>query len=256
MIWNASKLAGASCAILATTIITAAAGCTSKQAQVPADQQALAAPTRAADSDDHAAAPGKPGTGGPTAAVDLPLAPGEQRTLVVAGGCFWCVEAVFEELEGVGDVISGYAGGSADSAHYEAVSAGGTSHAEAVQIPYDAGVISYGTLLRVFFATHDPTSRDRQGPDVGAHYRSAIFYATPDEQRVARAYIEQLGASGHYTGPIVTTLEPLAGFFPAEEYHQDYMKNNSDNPYIQQNAQPKVDKLQTLFPELLEKKAP
>ncbi|MEM9488176.1 MAG: peptide-methionine (S)-S-oxide reductase MsrA [Myxococcota bacterium] len=191
----------------------------------------------------------------PDPAVDLPAASGTQYA-VFASGCFWCTEAVFEEVEGVGDVTSGYAGGSAQNANYSAVVGGETKHAEAVRVPYDPSLVSYGTLLRVFFTTHDPTQVNRQGPDVGPQYRSAIFYANDEEKRVARAYIDQLSQSGLFTKPIATTLEPLVKFHAAESYHQDYAKRNPDKAYIRINAQPKVDKLHKELPEVTGSPAP
>ncbi len=186
---------------------------------------------------------------------DLPLAAGEKQTAIFAGGCFWCTEAVFERIAGVHDVVSGYAGGSRKDANYSAVSAGRTDHAEAIQIVYDPGKVSYGTLLQVFFATHDPTQLNRQGPDVGKHYRSAVFYRNDDEKRVAKAYIELLDKSGKLEKPIVTTLETFDGFYAAEDNHQDYAEQNPDNMYIRINAKPKVEKLKKQFPELLQDKA-
>jgi methionine-S-sulfoxide reductase len=170
---------------------------------------------------------------------------------VFAGGCFWCVEGVFERLAGVSDVESGYAGGSATTASYDAVSSGETDHAEVVRITYDPTQVTYGTLLRIFFATHDPTTLNRQGPDAGRQYRSAVFYADEAQRAAAARYIEQLDAAGAYPRPVVTTLEPLEAYYPAEDYHQDYVQRNPSNPYIRQNALPKVDKLQKLFPERL-----
>jgi peptide-methionine (S)-S-oxide reductase len=179
---------------------------------------------------------------------DIPLTEEpEPRTAVLAAGCFWCVEAVFEELAGVHDVISGYAGGSAETATYEQVSTGRTGHAEVVQISYDASKISYGQLLRVFFFTHDPTTRDRQGPDRGSQYRSAIFYASEDEQRIAAAYIRQLDEAKLFSRPIVTTLEPLTEFLPAEQYHQDFVRENPQHPYVRQWALPKLEKVRAKF---------
>jgi peptide-methionine (S)-S-oxide reductase len=184
---------------------------------------------------------------------DLPLAEEKQmRTAVFAGGCFWCVEAVFEALRGVEDAVSGYAGGTAETANYQAVSSGRTDHAEVVQITYDAAQITYGQLLRVHFATHDPTTRDRQGPDTGRQYRSAIFYANEDEKRIAEAYIKQLDEAKAFTRPIVTTLEPLTEFHPAEEYHQDFAASNPDHPYIRAWSNPKLQKLREKFPEKME----
>ncbi len=169
-------------------------------------------------------------------------------TAVLAGGCFWCTEAVFEQLEGVASVVSGYAGGTAESANYQAVSGGRTDHAEAIQITYDPSVVSYGELLHVFFSVaHDPTQLNRQGPDTGKQYRSAVFYANEDEQRVAKAYIDQLNTAGVFDKPIATTLEPLDHFYEAEAYHQDYAVHNPGNPYISINALPKVEKVRKQF---------
>lgn len=186
----------------------------------------------------------------PDPVVDLPApADGAPRTAVLAGGCFWCTEAVFEQVEGVLDVVSGYAGGDARTARYELVSTGKTGHAEAVRITYDPKRISYGQLLKIFFAVaHDPTQLDRQGPDIGPQYRSAIFYSTDEERRVAESYIRQLEQARVFDRPIVTRLEPLKGFYPAEEYHQDYARRNPANPYILTNSAPKVGKLEKFFP--------
>lgn len=186
----------------------------------------------------------------PDPAVDLPPpADGTPRTAVLAGGCFWCTEAVFEQVEGVLDVVSGYAGGDSRTARYELVSTGKTGHAEAVRITYDPKRVSYGQLLKIFFAVaHDPTQLDRQGPDVGPQYRSAIFYASEEEKRVAESYIRQLEQARVFDRPIVTRLEPLKGFYPAEEYHQDYARRNPANPYILANSAPKVRKLEKTFP--------
>ena len=175
--------------------------------------------------------------------------PGETRTAVLANGCFWCTEAVFEQLEGVVDVVSGYAGGTKETANYEAVCSGRTNHAEAVRVTYEPAKISYGQLLRVFFATHDPTTKNRQGPDVGPQYRSAIFYANDEEKKVADAYLKQLAAAKAFERPVVTTLEPLAadGFYEAELYHQNYAVCNPVNPYIRAQAVPKVKKVREVF---------
>ena len=188
----------------------------------------------------------------PAPEQDLPLAiaesgPAPMRTAIFAGGCFWCTEAVFQELEGVQDVVSGYAGGDEATADYRTVSTGRTNHAEAIRITYDASKITYGRLLQVFFATHDPTQLNRQGPDVGRQYRSAVFYADEAERQVAEAYIRQLDASGAFDRKIATTLEPLEAFYPAESYHQDYADRNPDQPYIRFNALPKLDKVRKLF---------
>jgi peptide-methionine (S)-S-oxide reductase len=175
---------------------------------------------------------------------DLKIDPkaGEQ-TVVLAGGCFWCTEGVFEEMPGVKDVVSGYAGGTKDTADYETVSSGTTGHAEAIQIKYDPAKTSYGKLLKTFFSiAHDPTTLNAQGPDRGKQYRSAIFYANDDQKRVADAYIKQLNDAKIFDKPIVTTLEPLNGFYPAEGYHQDFFRHNPNHPYIRQQAAPKVEK--------------
>ena len=189
----------------------------------------------------------------PQPATDLPApSPGETRTAVFAGGCFWCVEAVFEPLAGVTDVTSGYAGGTADTADYKKVSSGQTDHAESVQVTYDATKISYGTLLRVFMTMHNPTQPDGQHPDYGRQYRSAIFYANDDEKRVVEAYIKQLTDVKSFDKPIATSLEKLDKFYPAEKYHQDYVKLNPDDPYVVRWALPKIEKLKKSFPELLQ----
>ena len=185
----------------------------------------------------------------PEPEVDLP-APGEDETTriaVFAAGCFWCVEAVFEPLRGVVSVVSGYAGGTEASATYDAVSAGRTRHAEAVEIVYDPREITYGELLRVLFATHDPTTKDRQGPDRGPQYRSTIFYANDQEKYVAQKYIDQLTEAEAFDAPIVTTLEPLEKFHDAEKYHQDFVRLNPDHPYVRQWALPKIEKVRKQF---------
>jgi len=180
---------------------------------------------------------------------------GTQQTAVLAGGCFWGTEAVFEQLKGVSDVVSGFAGGSRLTAHYEVVSSGITSHAESVKITYDPAAITYGQLLKVFFAVaHDPTELNRQGPDEGTQYRSSIFYTSADQKRVADAYIKQLTDAKVFTRPIVTTVVPLDGFFPAEEYHQNFLVRHPDYPYIVVNDLPKLRALKAEFPELLKKK--
>jgi peptide-methionine (S)-S-oxide reductase len=190
----------------------------------------------------------------PKPATDLPAGKeGEMRTAVFAGGCFWCTEAVFEQLAGVTEVVSGYAGGTKESAKYDAVSNGQTDHAEAIRITYDPSNVTFGQLMRVFFSTHDPTTKDRQGPDWGRQYRSAIFYQSDDEKRVAEAYIKQLTDAKAFENPIVTTLEPLSasGFYPAEQYHQDYVKQHPTQPYVEVNALPKVKKVLEKFKELV-----
>ena len=175
----------------------------------------------------------------------------ERAEAVFAGGCFWCVEAVFEQLDGVVDAISGYAGGSAETADYETVSTGQTGHAEAVKIVYDPRKISYETLLKVHFATHDPTTLDRQGSDFGPQYRSAVFYADQQQKRLAEAVIADLRSAETHERPIVTRLEPLEGFYPAEAKHQDYVACHLQQPYVKVVALPKVGKVKTKFKNLL-----
>jgi methionine-S-sulfoxide reductase len=178
------------------------------------------------------------------------------RTAVLAGGCFWCVEAVFEQLKGVERVVSGYAGGEANNAQYRAVARGRTNHAEAVEITYDTSKVTYGKLLQVFFASHDPTQLNRQGPDVGKQYRSTVFYANERQKQVAEDYIAQLEKANTYDQPIVTTLEPLDGFYKAELYHQDYVEKNPNDGYVQRYVPPKLDKLNKLFPDELKSEGP
>lgn len=163
--------------------------------------------------------------------------------LVLAGGCFWCIEAVFKRLKGVGDVMPGYTGGSISHPTYREVCTGTTGHAEAIQITYDPDVISYETLLEVFFHLHDPTTLNRQGADRGTQYRSAIFYANEDEKKRAAQVITELTATQQYTDPIVTTLEPVSEFYPAEEEHRDYYAQNSSQGYCQVVIDPKLQKL-------------
>jgi methionine-S-sulfoxide reductase len=178
-------------------------------------------------------------------------------TAVFAGGCFWCVEAVFEQLDGVYDAVSGYAGGSAETANYDDVCTGRTGHAEAVQIIYDPTKITYEKLLKVHFATHDPTTLNQQGYDHGTQYRSAIFYADDQEKQLAQAFIDDLAAAKAYGGKaIVTTLEPLKAFYPAEFYHQNYVCRNPRQPYIEGVALPKVEKVREKFKDLLKKENP
>jgi len=166
---------------------------------------------------------------------------------VLAGGCFWCVEAVYKNLDGVTAVKSGYAGGTAETADYETVCTGRTNHAESVEVTYDPSRISYGQILKVFFSiAHDPTQLNRQGPDTGRQYRSAIFYADDEQRQVAQAYIDQLNAAHVFDKPIVTEVVPLEAFYEAETYHQDYAARNPLNPYIVFNAQPKVRKLRAV----------
>ncbi len=183
---------------------------------------------------------------GESAAREAPETPGAMKTAVFAGGCFWCTEAVFESLPGVIDVVSGYAGGREETASYELVSTGRTGHAEAVRITYDPAKVDYERLLEIFFASHDPTTLDRQGPDRGPQYRSVIFTTDPEQEAAATAYIEKLDAGGEYGAPIVTTVEPLAGFYEAEEVHQDFAARNPDHPYIRAHAAPKVEKVKKM----------
>jgi peptide-methionine (S)-S-oxide reductase len=189
----------------------------------------------------------------PDPKLDEPLAasPVEKRA-VLAGGCFWCVEAVFRELRGVTSVLSGYAGDSRETANYRAVCSGRTNHAEAIEVRYDASQTTFGQLLKIHFSVaHDPTQLDRQGNDAGRQYRSAIFYADAEQKRVAEAYIRQLNDAGVFHSPIVTTLEPLEEFYVAEEYHQDYAARNPDQPYIAYVAQPKIEALRENFADRL-----
>jgi peptide methionine sulfoxide reductase msrA/msrB len=179
-----------------------------------------------------------------------------RATAVFAGGCFWCVEAVFEELDGVVEAVSGYAGGTAETANYKAVCDGDTGHAEAVQIVYDPSKISYEDLLRVHFATHDPTTLNRQGNDVGTQYRSAIFYANEEEKELAQAFLEDLADAKAFDRPVVTTLEPLVKFFPAEAYHQNYVCVNPNQPYVKAAALPKVKKVREKFKDRLKPESP
>jgi len=188
----------------------------------------------------------------PEAAVTsrLSAAPGLQ-TIVLAGGCFWGIEAVFEHIKGVTDAVSGYAGGTKEQADYETVSTGTTGHAESVKVTFDPTKVSPEKLLQVFFSVaHDPTQLNRQGPDVGPQYRSAIFFADEEQARVARAYIDQLTKAKVYSRPIVTQVVKLQGFYPAEEYHQNFAERNPTYPYIVYNDAPKVVNLKKQFPEL------
>jgi peptide-methionine (S)-S-oxide reductase len=170
---------------------------------------------------------------------------------VFGGGCFWCVEAVFDELRGVHSVVSGYTGGTTKNPSYEQVCSGGSGHAEAVRIEFDPTEISFSDLMTVFFATHDPTTLNRQGNDVGTQYRSAIFYADEDQKQQAASFIRELDDAKTFKNPIVTTLEPLTDFYPAEEYHQKYFANNPYQPYCQYMIPPKLSKLHKQFARLL-----
>jgi peptide-methionine (S)-S-oxide reductase len=188
----------------------------------------------------------------PKPVIDAPLAPGKsQQTAVLAGGCFWGVQAVFEHLKGVRSVTAGYSGGHVNSPGYEMVSSGVTGHAESVNITFDPSQISYGQILMIFFSVaHDPTQLNHQGPDDGTQYRSAIFYSNEEQRRVATAYIEQLDAAKVYSRKIVTEVVLFKAFFRAEDYHQDYLQTHTDQPYIVYNDLPKLEHLKKQFPEL------
>lgn len=190
----------------------------------------------------------------PAPLQDEALKAGTLKTAVFAGGCFWGVEAVFERIKGVRSARSGYAGGSNKTARYELIGTGLTGHAEAVEVKYDPAVVSYGTLLRIFYSVaHDPTQLNRQGPDTGSQYRSAIFPQSPEQTKLARAYIDQLTKAKTW-GKIVTTFEPGKPFYLAEDYHQDYLRAHPTQPYIVYNDLPKVEALQKLFPKLWSEK--
>ncbi len=201
----------------------------------------LAAPTAAAERMILAPAP----------AVDAPLARAPLQKAVFAGGCFWGVEAVFERVKGVTAAVSGYAGGARATAIYEVVGSGLTGHAEAVEVTYDPAQVSYGTLLRVFFSVaHDPTQLNRQGPDQGPQYRTALFPRGPEQERIARAYVAQLEQAGVWRPKIVTTFEGAKPFYAAEGYHQNYLRAHPTQPYIVWNDIPKVEGFRRLFPAL------
>jgi peptide-methionine (S)-S-oxide reductase len=188
----------------------------------------------------------------PSPAVDASIASAKStQTAVVSGGCFWGIQAVFQHVKGVISATSGYAGGSAKTAEYEIVSTGETGHAESVKITYDPSQITFGQLLRVFFSVaHDPTQLNRQDPDEGTQYRSAVWYANDEQKRIAEAYIAQLDKAKIFPAPIVTKVVPLNGFYPAEGYHQNYAANHPDDPYIVYNDAPKVAHLREQFPEI------
>ncbi len=172
--------------------------------------------------------------------------------VVLAGGCFWGMQAVFEQLRGTTSVVAGYAGGKAATAHYDMVSTGQTGHAESVDVTYDPSQLSFGRILQVYFlVAHDPTELNRQGPDEGTQYRSEIFYTTSEQKAQAQAYIAQLQRDGTFRAPIVTTLAPLHGFYRAEEYHQDFVAHNPFDPYVLINDKPKLAQLRREFPQLL-----
>jgi peptide-methionine (S)-S-oxide reductase len=185
------------------------------------------------------------------AAEGAPAAPGSRQEAVFAGGCFWGVDAVFKHVKGVDRVVAGYAGGGPSTAQYEVVSTGTTGHAESVEVTYDPSQVSYNDLLKVFFyAAHDPTELNRQGPDSGTQYRSAIFYTNASQKKAADAYIAQLDHAKAFADPIVTQVVPLKGFYPAEAYHQNYLAWHPDNPYIVINDLPKLDLLREKFPQI------
>ncbi len=193
----------------------------------------------------------EPATVIPAPAVDSAAKGGsEPQTVVLAGGCFWGVQAVFQHTKGVINAVSGYAGGSKDTAEYETVSTGRTGHAESVQVTFDPSAISYGTILQIYFSVaHDPTELDRQGPDEGPQYRSEIFAQNDEQKRVAEAYVAQLGKAGVFKQPIVTKISTGAAFFPAEAYHQDYATLHPGNMYIVFNDLPKIENLKRVFPD-------
>lgn len=184
-------------------------------------------------------------------ALDNPKGAGALQNAVFAGGCFWGVQGVFQHVRGVRNAVSGYAGGDRSTAHYEIVGSGTTNHAESVQVTFDPNEVTYGQLLQVFFSViHDPTQLNRQGPDSGTQYRSAIFYANEQQQKVATAYVAQLENAHSFSRPIVTRVDPLTGFYAAEGYHQDYLVHNPRQPYIVYNDLPKVENFKKTFPTL------
>lgn len=188
----------------------------------------------------------------PSAAADDPLSKSRStQTVVLAGGCFWGIQAVFEHVKGVSSATAGYSGGAAGTAQYETVSTGTTGHAESVRVVYDPSQVSFGQILKVFFSVaHDPTELNRQGPDDGTQYRSVIFFSSDDQRRIAQAYIEQLDQAKVFPHPIVTQVVALKAFYPAEGYHQDYAEHHPSDPYIAINDLPKLDHLKQLLPEL------
>src|SRR5438552_4082141 len=187
----------------------------------------------------------------PAPAVDTPAAEASgPQVAVLAGGCFWGLQGMFEHVKGVTKVVAGYSGGDRATAHYEMVGTETTGHAESVEITFDPKQISYGQLMRLFFSVaHDPTQLNRQGPDRGPSYRSAIFFASPTQERVAKAYVAQLTRAKVYASPIVTKIEPLKAFYPAEDYHQDYLIHNPRQPYIVYNDLPKIEALKQVYPQ-------
>jgi peptide-methionine (S)-S-oxide reductase len=196
---------------------------------------------------------GAPADQFPDPAIDIaPDATGTPQSVVLGGGCFWCTEAVFVKLDGVISVVSGYAGGSPETADYKSVCSGTTDHAEVIRVRFDSSRITFGQILKVFFAVaHDPTHLNRQGNDIGRQYRSAVFYADDEQRKVAEAYIQQLKDAKVFEAPVVTTLEPLDQFFEAEEYHQNFAARNPGQPYVAAVALPKVKKLEKAFADKL-----
>lgn len=237
---------------------------------IPFEKFAAAAVALAVAAVLASVATGLPGTGmgvGVAQAAEIPApaaaearsaspAPARTETVVFAGGCFWGVQGVFQHINGVRRAVSGYIGGSADTARYPVVSAGGSGHAEAVQVSFDPRQVSYAQLMQVFFSVvHDPTQLDRQGPDHGSQYRSAVFVSTPEQRVATQRYIAQLGKAGVFRDPIVTRVENAQRFYPAEAYHQDYLTLHPDNPYIRINDLPKVGELKRLYPALYRERA-
>jgi len=182
----------------------------------------------------------------PTTSVDQGM-----KKAYFASGCFWCVEAIYESVKGVSEAYSGYAGGQTKNPNYNQIGTGRTGHAEAVEVIYDPKVVSFGTLVQVFFGSHDPTTPNRQGPDYGSQYRSIAFYTNDEEREIIQKYIETLEEGGYFSKEIVTEIKPLEKFYYAEEYHQDYEKNNPNNPYVQQVSIPRLRKFQKQYPELI-----
>ena len=192
----------------------------------------------------------------PNPTADEPLSKTKSaETVVLAGGCFWGIQAVFEHVKGVTSATAGYSGGSAGTAQYEVVSTGRTGHAESVKVVYDPSQVSFGQILKVFFSVaHDPTELNRQGPDEGTQYRSVIFYASEEQKRIAQAYVDQLNGAKAFVQPIVTQIVALKAFYPAEGYHQDYAEHHPNDPYIAINDLPKLDHLKQTLPELYVRK--
>lgn len=196
--------------------------------------------------------PAEPKGAFPAPTIDAPLAAQPRKeTAVFAGGCFWGVQGVFQHVKGVKSATSGYAGGRVENPYYELVSSGSTGHAESVKAVYDPSQITYGTLLKIFFSVaHDPTQKDRQGPDIGSQYRSIVFYGNDEQKKIAETYIAQINAAKVYDHAIATQVVPFSAFYQAEDYHQDYLANHPDNAYIRYNDLPKIERLKKTYPEL------